>query len=201
MAHFPKVLKGIVDALFWGLLALVVVACVVAGYLSLTGVDANLAVPVTFVPDTDTMSIESQTYGPGEVLFATGWVEFEDVGSAAHVVRAVAMITIFFVVLFVVLHLLRRILATVREGGPFVAENVKRIRWIGLLAILGELGGGLTMYLLQDAVSGGSTASGMTLGATFNINPAVILLGFLLIALAEVFRYGGSLQLESDLTV
>ena len=97
--------------------------------------------------------------------------------------------------------MLRRLVRTVAEGRPFQDANVTRIRVIGLATVVFELLYGVTNFLLQQSVARTVTASGVDLAANFSVNPAVIVLGLVIFAVAEVFRYGGSLQAESDLTV
>ncbi len=161
----------------------------------------RMTVPIHFVPAEGSMWLTSEEFGRGVVRSAVGWAEFEGVGGAARAATAVAGVAIFLIAMFLVLHLLRRLLGAVASGTPFIEANVRRIRWIGLIAVGAELAHEAFDHLLQLAIRGGTEATGLTVSPSWNLDPAALLLGLVVIALAEVFRHGSRLQLESDLTV
>lgn len=80
-------------------------------------------------------------------------------------------------------------------------ENVRRIRWIGLIAVGAELAHEAFDFLIQRTIQGAATATGLTVEPMWNLDPAALLLGLVIIALAEAFRHGHRLQAETDLTV
>jgi hypothetical protein len=202
MSSVPKVLKRSMDVVFWVFLITTVLVAGLATYAVFRGtVDANMTVPISLVPDTAVVQVESDVYGSAELMVLTGFATFEEIGSPQHVVSVLLMAAVFVVATLWILQLLRRIFGAVAAGEPFTAGNAQRIRLLGVLVIAAEAIGQTVVFLLQRAVMEGATATGATLSANFTLNPITILLGLLIIALAEAFRHGADLQAEADLTV
>lgn len=100
----------------------------------------------------------------------------------------------------VLLWLVRRLLLSVREGDPFTATNVRRLRSMGFLLLVGlPLANGLSQVL--DARLAETSPAG-SLGNTFNLElgpgPLVALGVFVL---AEVFAHGARLRDDVEGTV
>lgn len=201
MMQLPRILGRILDILFYGLAAIVALGSVVAVVGALSGAEAHLVVPIHFVPAEGSMWLTSEEFGRGVVRSAIGWAEFEGVGGPVRVVSAVAGVAVFVTAMLLVLHLLRRLVGSVAAGSPFTDANVSRIRWIGLIAVGAELAHEAFDFWLQIAIRGATEATGLTVSPSWNLDPAALLLGFVIVALAEAFRHGSRLQLESDLTV
>jgi hypothetical protein len=97
--------------------------------------------------------------------------------------------------------ILRRIAATVVAGDPFADANIDRIRAIGVLTIglwvfYGSMQLGLEMLVAET-----STMPGFDLVSWGEWDFYFLVLGVVIIGLAEVFRYGKQLQSDVDLTV
>lgn len=97
---------------------------------------------------------------------------------------------------------LRKILDTLRAEAPFAPENARRIRTMGILIIAGTvvksfLLSGVGFLIMQNVAIDGVHV-GVRLGSP---DLAGILTGFLVLILAEVFRYGAELQEDRNLTV
>jgi hypothetical protein len=91
---------------------------------------------------------------------------------------------------------LRELFLRVRGGAPFDRRNAASLRRLGLLMIATNIlssayGSGLSRMVLR-ALSEPS----MPLSASFSVNGAVILVGLVLLALAEIFRRGAILEDE-----
>lgn len=100
----------------------------------------------------------------------------------------------------VLLWLVRRLLLSVREGDPFTAANVRRLRSMGFLLLVGlPLANGLSQIL--DARLAETSPAGR-LGTTFTLElgpgPLVALGVFVL---AEVFAHGARLREDVEGTV
>ncbi|MFD0026040.1 DUF2975 domain-containing protein [Streptomyces sp. NPDC058382] len=99
--------------------------------------------------------------------------------------------------LLLALFLLLRIARTLRDGDVFVPENARRLSIIGLAAlaqaVLSPLLPALTTQLL---VRGTALTDEIPFTATFT--GAYVLLGFLVLALAEVFRRGTKLRADTE---
>lgn len=202
MASYPRVLERVLGALFWGLIAVLVLAGAAAFYFVVWGnAETNLAVPISFVPDPAVVSLSSTTYGAGSIIYGEGMASFDEVGGAWHVVRAVALAIALIVPALVSLWLLRAFAKTVADRRPFQSSSVTLIRTIGVLVVASELLWGTTSYLLERSVAAQVTATGVTLGANLSFNIPLILLGLVILAIAEVLRHGIALQADVDLTV
>ena len=202
MAKYPNVLRRALDAIFYVLIVVTGISLALLVYfLGWQPDDVSMTVPISFTPDADTVSITSDIYGEGTIVSANGIARFEDVGGSGHMAQALVMIASFIVPAFVILHLLRRLMRTVAEGAPFQIANVKRIRAIGWMVVGFEILFGIAAFLLELSISDQVIARGITLNADFSVNASVVMLGLVIVALAEVFRYGADLQVDSDLTV
>ena len=101
-----------------------------------------------------------------------------------------------------ILHRLKGFTASLRSGRPFVEENGRRLRTIGL-AVVGMwavtvlTGAAVHAYARGHFVleEQGSIALG------FDVNPLMLFVGLMLLVIAEVFRIGTRLQEEQDATI
>jgi hypothetical protein len=97
-----------------------------------------------------------------------------------------------------VLWLLRGLARSVRHGDPFSAANVRRLRRLGLLFLLGYPVMVLVTRLLQDWLV--TTLPVLPLGGIGTtldvISPIALLAGLVMFLLAEVFAHG--LRLRED---
>ncbi len=98
------------------------------------------------------------------------------------------------------LHHLRRLFQRVRDGAPFDPGNAGRLRWMGALAIgyalLGALGQ-LATALAVAAIEG--DAFRLMVGVPGDGSPVVM--GLVLLALAEVFRRGAEMEADQALVI
>lgn len=99
------------------------------------------------------------------------------------------------------LHHLRRMLRRLRDGEPFDIENAVHLRWLGWLLIAAHSVGAVVWFVLSSTAIHALTASNVTLHAPLALDLRVILMGFALIALAEIFRHGAELEDEQSLVV
>jgi hypothetical protein len=95
---------------------------------------------------------------------------------------------------FYIVGRLRRIFATLTAGDPFQPDNVRRLRTIGgMLAVL-ELGRYPVALLTAWLAPGAS-------GGRFTFNPTAWFAVLVVFVLAEVFREGARLRREAELTI
>ena len=99
------------------------------------------------------------------------------------------------------LHHLRRLFQRVRQGAPFDAGNAARLRWLGILLVVAAVWKGATDIWMSLAISRMLEGGGDRLGTGADLNLPVILVGLVLIALAEIFRRGAALEEEQALVV
>ena len=201
-SRLPRLLRGLTTVSI-GLLAAATVAMIVFATF-LTGTDeagsAHLAVPIQFSIDSDAYSLTGDGWGDGTISRASGEAYFEDPGPALTIAAA-GTIVAGLAAAFIALILMRRIFGTMIVGTPFIPENARRIRWLGFMVIgaavveqVIDIGLGL---LVLDNVS----SAGLDIDYRFDLNLAAVFVGLIILALAEAFRYGTSLQADADLTV
>lgn len=97
---------------------------------------------------------------------------------------------------------LRRIFQRVRDGAAFDARNGVRLRTLGmLLAAMAVLNGVAQTATLMAVRRGLPTGSTLSVPLGIPMDGALILVGLVLMALAEVFRRGAELEHEQSLVV
>lgn len=93
----------------------------------------------------------------------------------------------------VIVRTLRQIFTTLTAGDPFHPHNVGRLRLIGLVLAILELG--------RYAVWAISTQLSFVSGIKLNFSPTVWFSVLVIFVLAEVFREGARLRREAELTI
>ncbi len=121
----------------------------------------------------------------------------------------VSIVLPFLIIVLLIVYQLRLFLGSVKQGRPFDRENPKRIRRIGYLVfVLGPLTGiwnwVMSMkYMHQISLPGTSLAinKGSKLLVNIETDQHLILLGLLILLIAQIFDEGVKMQEEQDLTV
>src|SRR6266542_2670682 len=175
--------------------ALLVVLAVVAARTDTTNVSVSL--PVRFEIDPSAYRIQGAGgAADARIEDASGNVRVIRPPVASVVLPLVGVIGVLAVAL-VVLHRLRRIFRRLVEGRPFLDENARSLRFIGLAVVAGELASTAFQYLGQRAVAGGLSSAQISFHAAFAPRPSVVLSGLALLIVAEVFREG--IKMRADL--
>src|SRR3954447_3249038 len=105
-----------------------------------------------------------------------------------------------FVLLVAALWLLRGLARSIRERSPFGAANVRRLRWLGLLLLVGTPAVETVNWMLRLALGNTEPLSELsTTGFSLSVTPLIAGLGALL--LAEVFAHGVRLREDSEATI
>ncbi|MGH9162126.1 MAG: PP2C family protein-serine/threonine phosphatase [Vicinamibacteraceae bacterium] len=196
LSSFFKVLLDVTFVALCLAGALLVVLAVVASRTDTSNVSVSL--PVRFEINPSAYRIQ----GAGE---AAGNARIEDAGGnvtvigprVAFVVLPVVGVTIVLAVVLVVLHRLRRIFRRLVERRPFLDENARGLRFIGLAVVAGELTLAAFQYLGQRAATGVLSSAEISFHAVFAPRPSVVLAGLALLIVAEIFREG--IKMRADL--
>lgn len=98
-----------------------------------------------------------------------------------------------------ILWLLQGLLYSVREGDPFNGSNVRRLRTIGLLLVVGSPIAELVRSGFEQALASSTTGSGS--GLSFSIPGDGLLAGLGVFVLAQVFAHGVRLREDAEGTV
>lgn len=201
MGKAPYVMKRFLDLS----LALIIVGAVTAcGALIQSWVGDGtimLEVPVRLEQGAEPTEVANEVLGEGWIGSIAGMAEFPADASALHSALFLFAVLSSLGPALVIVMLLRRIAATVVAGEPFDHANIDRIRAIGLFVMAFEFARGAALFGIETAVMFSSKVPGFGLRSEGGWNVSVFLLGVVILALAEVFRYGMQLQSDVDLTV
>lgn len=207
----PKILK-VLTTISLGFGSLVMIFWVgfvlLAGFGIFEGLDnssvwTRVSWPTYFNIDPEVYTLQSDLMGDGEVMLSQGSVQFDAVnfGSAGIGIEIAIWLLLTGVPVLAILLNLHRIFDTMQEGTPFVGSNVRRIRWIGGLLIFFAIFAEIGQARIAERLFWGVQGDGIQIVHRFQFNTSLILVGLIIFALAEVFRYGLELQTEADLTV
>ena len=110
-----------------------------------------------------------------------------------ELVWVLAALLLLLSLLMAMLHRLRQVVLTVRDGDPFHERNPRDLRIIALLLALGEMLTMVAFFALPDAFRGDRAKFDLDLTSWFAV--------LIVLVLAEVFREGARLRAEAELTV
>ncbi|MDV3429573.1 MAG: DUF2975 domain-containing protein [Bacillota bacterium] len=101
------------------------------------------------------------------------------------------------------LWMIRDIINSLRSNSPFISKNVKRIRVIGWTLFADTYLSQLISYSFADKLYHFYVQKGIEplIKARFTIIPNGAILALIIILLAEIFKFGCTLQQEHDTTV
>ena len=139
-----------------------------------------------------------------------GTVTFKHPANAADILASVKWPFIISMlsaggITIAILELIRRMIRSVDRGQAFTAANLRRVRQIGLLFIAawllklvttGWLKYRMVAYVMAHVAKGSLSLDSSTDGDWFGLT-----MGFVILALAEVFRQGLALKEENTLTI
>jgi hypothetical protein len=183
---------------------LVVAACFTAFSLFGDVSGGEMDIPTVFSVDTRLFDVTAPTLGIEhaelESIRGSGNLKFA-VPNRAFLATAFGGLTLWLAMVLAVLHQLRAVFRTLREGHPFVAANATRIRRTAYIVILGELARyGLTFVGNHYAMRYFS-ADGLRFDVWPDLNATTIVTGLIILVIAEVFEVGTRLDEEQSLTV
>ena len=196
-------LVSLVLMVVFGLLSIFGLAQVAQSVLPI-GIDTSMSWPAYLELDPEIYSLQSEIFGAGEIQTAKAIVSFESGSPPPIGLSIVVWIQrlMLAVATFVILLNLSLIFRSIIQGEtPFIAENVGRIRWIAGLVILYTIIEELGHAFVGNRIFGLAEREGVDVVFQIEFGTGVILVGLIIFALAEVFRYGVELQTEADLTV
>jgi hypothetical protein len=112
-----------------------------------------------------------------------------------------AALVLLFGLVLLFLHHLRALFRRVREGAPFDAANVIRMRWLGVLLLVFQVYFAALDYWGSTMVTRVLASSRIPIGSALHINWFGVFIALVLVGLAEVFRRGAALEEEQSLVV
>jgi hypothetical protein len=104
--------------------------------------------------------------------------------------------TLRFGLVILTLHLVRRMTRAALRGDPFNRANVRRLRWIALIATTEPIQR-FAVFAAGNLLESAAQAANLAITASIE----AVVLGLCLFALAEVFAYGVRLREDVEATV
>ncbi len=163
----------------------------------------NISWPIYFEIEPNLIAIQNESMGSGTIWHGQGNIHFEspNLDSIGIGIELAIWVLILGLSILCLILMLYRIFDTMQDGTPFVAENIGRIRWIAGLLILSTSMSEIAQARIGERLFFGTQTEGIEFVYRININTQIIFISLIVLALAEVFRYGLELQTEADLTV
>ena len=193
-------LKVVFDVAFYGvcLVAVLSVAVAVQASRATTTRNFSLSLPVRFDINPSAYQIRGADGATVDARLdeTAGKVTVKRPPAASVVLTMLALIALEAVVL-VVLYRLRWIFRRLVEGRPFLNENARSLRFIGLAVIAGEFASAALQYLGQRRIADTLSSAQISFHAAFTPRLSVILAGLVLLIVAEIFREG--IKMRADL--
>ena len=196
-----SLLRRLLDALWYiiavgaSLIAAVIVVATVFDWAP------TVELPVHFTPDPAVYEISGPIAGMrnARIEDAVGTLRFE--AHPAIVLTVVGIGLVGVAATLAVLHQLRGVVATMSVGAPFVVANARRLRIVGLAVIVYELVTACMRLALSLWAMRNLSVRGLTVRWVFDLRIEVLLVGAVILVIAEVFRVGTQLQQDHDLTI
>lgn len=193
--RLPKILQRLTEV---GIAIAAAIALLLPAVTVFTDVEPGTV--IEFTPDEGAYSLTSDAGGSGTITNATGVVTFTKTTAMFRVLTA-TKILLYAAASIALLILLRGVLVTVAKDEPFARHNTNRIRAIGILipvfAFAVQALNWTTSLIAMDSVD----AQGLHIEANLSPNLTYLFIGLVVVALAEIFQYGTSLQTDADLTI
>jgi hypothetical protein len=162
----------------------------------------TMTIPVRFYVDGGTHRITAPSIGVdrAELRDTQGSLRFPAPNGWFLYVNAAFLLALFGVAIWG-LEQLHKVFGTVRKGQPFVGANARRLRRVAASVVVGELLGALMVAFNQFYAKTHFTATGLLFDWSFNIDFFSIVLGLIILAIAEVFAAGTRLDEDQALTI
>jgi hypothetical protein len=188
-------LDGGLVAVAFGLLTLLLVC---SFFIEVPGDHLTMNLPVAVELKAPIHSVSSGTDAQIEKL--RGNLKFP-VRKGAFFSGSVFLVVLIFGFLLWMVTQVRHVFRSLSEGLPFVAENGRRIRWVGFAVIFGEVARAALVYYWSYYTSLHFTANGLRFVASADINGITIVSGLAILVIAEVFQEGARLREDQSLTI
>jgi hypothetical protein len=166
------------------------------------GVGTHMTIPVRFYVDTDAHRIAAPSIGVdrAELQDTRGALRFPTPEGSFLFINAGFLIALFVCAIWG-LEQLQRVFTTLRKGQPFIHANARRLRRVAVAVFAGELVGASMVAFNQFYAKAHFTATGLLFDWSFNIDFFAVVLGLVILAIAEVFAAGTRLDEDQALTI
>jgi hypothetical protein len=198
-------LTVLLDVGWYGaVLVMALMACIVAVALVSDVHGGEMDIPASFSVDTRTLRVTAPSLGITDVQIqdARGRALLKFRPPSGAFLAETALVPILFLGFILwVLGQLRAVFRTLRDAQPFVPANATRIRRIAYAVILGEITRSAMVFGGNYYVATHFSAEGLRFDIRPDLDVFAIILGLIILVIAEVFRAGTRLDEEQSLTV
>ena len=165
-------------------------------------VGTRMTVPVSFAVDPDGPHVAAPSLGIADAQLRDlrGRLTFPTTPGPFLVGNAILLLIVFSLALWVTGNL-KAVFRTLREGQPFVAVNASRIRAVAYGVVLIEVARSAITWFENYYVMVNFSAQGLRFSAAPELNVFAIILGLIILAIAEVFDDGSRLHEDHSLTI
>lgn len=165
--------------------------------------DGEIDIPVSFSVDPRALPVSSPSLGieRAQVENARGSLKFTPPPGASFIAPVLFGLALMLAAVLFVVGQLRAVFRTLRDGRPFVPANAARIRWIAFAVIAGEIARAAIVYSANSHAMTYFSANGLRFDARPDLNFFTFVHGLIILAIAEVFRTGTSLDEDQSLTI
>lgn len=198
IASFVRV---VLEAAWWAIaigLGVLAIILVCSFFVETGGDKLTMSLPVAVQVDTPVQGVGGEADARFEKL--RGNLLFP-ARRGAFFSGSLALVVLMFGYLLWVVTQLRHVFRSLSRRLPFVAENARRIRWVGWAVIFGELARAALVLFWSYYTSLHFTVDGMRFAASADLNPITIVGGLAILVIAEVFEEGARLQEDQSLTI
>jgi len=196
-----SLVKLVLETAWWAVavsLGLLVILLACSFFIEVHGNNLTMSLPVAVQVDAPIQGPGGETNAHFEKL--RGNLRFP-AQKGAFLSGSVAVVVLVFGYLLWLVTQLRYVFRSLSQQLPFVAGNARRIRWVGLAVIFGEIGRATIVYFWSYYTSLHFTVSGLRFAASADVNFITIVSGLAILVIAEVFQEGARLQEEQSLTI
>jgi len=192
-------IKFVLDATWWLAVAGVVSVMLLFAcsfFINWSGGNFTMNLPVAVQLDSPIHGVKTDA----QLEKLRGNLRFP-IAKGAFFSGSLLVVALIFAFTLLVVNELRHVFRSLSVGQPFLAENARRIRWVGFAVLFGELGRALIVYFWSYYTSLHFTAQGLHFVASVDISGVTIASGLAILVIAEVFREGARLHEDQSLTI
>ena len=162
----------------------------------------HMTIPVRFYVDADTHRISAPSIGidRAELLDTHGSLRFPSPKGSFLYINAAFLLALFLLAIWG-LEQLHRVFGMLRKGQPFIDANARRLRRVAAAVMAGEVVRASMVAFNQFYARTHFTATGLLFDWSFNIDFFAVVLGLIIVAIAEVFAAGTRLDEDQALTI
>jgi hypothetical protein len=162
----------------------------------------NLHIPINFeTVDKGTIQFLENKANNFEIEFARGRAVISGPIPIQILIYYFIISEIMFGIAIYITYLLQMFFKSLKNEDPFVRENGKRLRSIGLAIIIGSILWNFFTIFYSSLIRTSVSMDGIEIGTHLNFKFEIILLGLIILVISEVFQLGAELKEEQELTI